>query len=119
MPCNASAKIARNTAGLIGPGRNLREEEITVLGGWAGDYYGVPDRSTLDAIRLLGCLEGINLDPVSEGKSMAGLIDLAGSGEIGKETPPCSTRIWAASQRSAPYGALSCQARSHTTSGPF
>jgi 1-aminocyclopropane-1-carboxylate deaminase/D-cysteine desulfhydrase-like pyridoxal-dependent ACC family enzyme len=36
------AKIARNTAELIGLGRELREEEITVLGGWAGDYYGVP-----------------------------------------------------------------------------
>ena len=64
MPCNASATIARNTAEPIGPGRNRREEEITVLGGWSGDHYGVPDRSALDAIRLLGRPEGIILDPV-------------------------------------------------------
>jgi 1-aminocyclopropane-1-carboxylate deaminase len=35
-------KIARNTAELIGLGRDLRDDEITVLEGWAGDYYGIP-----------------------------------------------------------------------------
>ena len=66
-------KIARNTAALIGLGRELRDDEITVLPGWAGDYYGIPVPSTLDAIRLTGSLEGVILDPVYEGKSMAGL----------------------------------------------
>jgi 1-aminocyclopropane-1-carboxylate deaminase len=75
-------KIARNTADLIGLGRDLREEEITVLEGWAGDYYGIPVASTLDAIRLTGRLEGMIIDPVYEGKSMAALIDLVRSGEI-------------------------------------
>ncbi|WP_433869145.1 1-aminocyclopropane-1-carboxylate deaminase [Saccharopolyspora sp. CA-218241] len=80
------AKIARNTAELIGLGRALRDEEITVLDGWAGDRYGIPVRSTLDAIRLTGQLEGMILDPVYEGKSMAGLIDLVTTGEIGKDS---------------------------------
>jgi 1-aminocyclopropane-1-carboxylate deaminase len=40
--------------------------------------------STLDAIRLSGRLEGMIIDPVYEGKSMAGLIDLVRTGEIGK-----------------------------------
>lgn len=75
-------RIARNTAALIDLGRDLREDEITVLEGWAGDYYGIPVESTLDAIRLTGSLEGVILDPVYEGKSMAGLIDLVTSGEI-------------------------------------
>lgn len=79
-------KIAHNTAELIRLGRDLRKEEITVLSGWAGDSYGVPDQSTLDAIRLLGRLEGIILHPVYEGKSMAGLIDLVHNGEIGKDS---------------------------------
>src|SRR5207237_3114452 len=35
-------KIARNTAELIGLGRDLRNDEITVLDGWAGDHYGIP-----------------------------------------------------------------------------
>ena len=76
------AKIARSTAELIGLGRDLAEEEITVLPGWAGDYYGIPVQSTLDAIRLTGRLEGMIIDPVYEGKSMAGLIDLVRNGQI-------------------------------------
>jgi len=79
-------KIARNTAALIGLGRDLRDDEITVLPGWAGDRYGIPVPSTLDAIRLTGSLEGVIIDPVYEGKSMAGLIDLVRSGEIGSDS---------------------------------
>ena len=75
-------KIARNTAALIELGRELRDDEITVLEGWAGDYYGIPVDSTLDAIRLTGRLEGMIIDTVYEGKSMAGLIDLVSSGDI-------------------------------------
>jgi 1-aminocyclopropane-1-carboxylate deaminase len=80
------AKIARNTAGLIGLGRELGDDEITVLEGWAGDYYGIPVDSTLDAIRLTGRLEGVIIDPVYEGKSMAGLIDLVTSGDIPRDS---------------------------------
>ena len=79
-------KIARNTAALIGLGRELRDDEICVLAGWAGDHYGIPVPSTLDAIRLTGSLEGVIIDPVYEGKSMAGLIDLVRSGEIGSDS---------------------------------
>jgi 1-aminocyclopropane-1-carboxylate deaminase len=75
-------RIARSTADLIGLGRDLRDDEITVLEGWAGDLYGIPVQSTLDAIRLTGQLEGMIIDPVYEGKSMAGLIDLVRAGEI-------------------------------------
>jgi 1-aminocyclopropane-1-carboxylate deaminase len=80
------ARIARRTADLIGLGRDLRDDEITVLEGWAGDRYGIPVQSTLDAIRLTGRLEGVILDPVYEGKSMAGLIGLIGSGVIGGDS---------------------------------
>lgn len=75
-------RIARNTAELIDLGRDLRTDEITVLEGWAGERYGVPVASTVDAITLTGRLEGVILDPVYEGKSMAGLIALVRSGEI-------------------------------------
>ena len=78
-------KIAQDTAERIGLGRPLRDDEITLLEGWAGDYYGIPVQSTLDAIRLTGRLEGMIIDPVYEGKSMAGLIDLVRTGEIGKD----------------------------------
>jgi 1-aminocyclopropane-1-carboxylate deaminase len=84
-------KIARNTAALIGLARDLRDDEITVLPGWAGDFYGIPVQSTLDAIRLTGRLEGMIIDPVYEGKSMAALIDLVRTGQIG----PDSTVLYA------------------------
>ncbi len=84
-------KIARQTAELIELGRELRDDEITLLSGWAGDRYGIPVQSTLDAIRLTGRLEGMIVDPVYEGKSMAALVDLIDSGEIG----PDSTVLYA------------------------
>jgi 1-aminocyclopropane-1-carboxylate deaminase len=80
------ARIARNTAELIELGRELRDDEITLLEGWAGDYYGIPVESTIEAIKLSGRLDGMIIDPVYEGKSMAGLIDLVSSGEIPKDS---------------------------------
>ncbi len=79
------ARIARHTADLIELGRDLRDDEITVLEGWAGDLYGIPVESTIEAIRLSGRLEGMIIDPVYEGKSMAGLVDLVTSGEIPRD----------------------------------
>ncbi len=75
-------RIAQHTADQIGLDRALRDDEITVLEGWAGDLYGIPVQSTIDAIRLCGRLEGVILDPVYEGKSMAGLIDLVRNRDI-------------------------------------
>ena len=79
-------RIARQTADLIGLGRDLRDDEIVVLEGWAGEEYGIPVASTLDAMRLTGRLEGVILDPVYEGKSMAGLIDLVRNSDIPKDS---------------------------------
>ncbi|HUD76994.1 MAG TPA: 1-aminocyclopropane-1-carboxylate deaminase [Streptosporangiaceae bacterium] len=79
-------RIAAATAELIGLGRALRDDEVTVLGDWAGDYYGIPVDSTIEAIRLTGRLEGMIIDPVYEGKSMAGLIDLVRRGGIGADS---------------------------------
>ncbi|GAA1544947.1 1-aminocyclopropane-1-carboxylate deaminase [Actinomadura kijaniata] len=76
------ARIARGTADLIGLGRDLRDDEIVLLEDWAGDRYGVPVDSTMEAIRLSGSLEGMIIDPVYEGKSMAGLIGLVRGGDI-------------------------------------
>ncbi len=84
-------RIARATAKLVGLGRHLRDDEITLLEGWAGDRYGIPVQSTLDAIRLVGRLEGVILDTVYEGKSMAALIDLVTTGDI----PADSTVLYA------------------------
>ena len=79
-------RIARHTAALIELGRDLRPDEITVLEGWAGERYGIPVASTVEAIRLSGRLEGMIIDPVYEGKSMAGLVGLVTGGEIGADS---------------------------------
>lgn len=78
------ARIARRTAGMIGLQRDLREDEIILDDRYHGGVYGLPDEATLEAMRLVGRLEGMITDPVYEGKSMAGLIDLVARGEIAK-----------------------------------
>jgi 1-aminocyclopropane-1-carboxylate deaminase len=78
------ARIARRTAHLIDVGRELRDAEIILDDRYHAGTYGIPDERTLEAIRLTARLEGMITDPVYEGKSMAGLIDLVASGEIGK-----------------------------------
>jgi 1-aminocyclopropane-1-carboxylate deaminase len=84
-------RIARRTAAMIGLDRELRDDEIEVLPGWEGPAYGIPGDSTLEAIRLLGRLEGVITDPVYEGKSMAALVDLVRDGTI----PPGSNVLFA------------------------
>ncbi len=77
-----TARIARFTADAIGLGRALADSEIVLLDEWHGGTYGIPDRKTVEAIRLCARLEGMITDPVYEGKSMAALIDLVRSGRI-------------------------------------
>jgi 1-aminocyclopropane-1-carboxylate deaminase len=79
-------RIARHTAELIEVGRDLREDEVQVLEGWAGDLYGIPVESTREAMRLGAELEAMITDPVYEGKSLAGLIDLVSSGDIPRDS---------------------------------
>jgi 1-aminocyclopropane-1-carboxylate deaminase len=75
-------RIARFTAEAIGVDRDLRADEITLVDGYAGPVYGVPDEHTIEAIQLAARTEGMLTDPVYEGKSMAGLIGMVRSGEI-------------------------------------
>lgn len=84
-------RIARHTAELIELGRDLRDDEIQVLEGWAGDLYGIPVDSTMQAIALGAQLEAMITDPVYEGKSLAGLIDLVQTRDI----PTDSTVLYA------------------------
>ena len=84
-------RIATATAERILVGRDLRDDEITVLAGYEGPAYGVPDEQTIEAIHLAARTEGMITDPVYEGKSMAGLIDLVRSGYI----PPGSKVLYA------------------------
>ncbi len=68
--------IAQKTAELVGLGREIADEELVLIEDYAYPAYGLPSAETNDAIRLAARLEGMMTDPVYEGKSMQGLIDL-------------------------------------------
>jgi 1-aminocyclopropane-1-carboxylate deaminase len=72
----AVLRIARSTAALVDEKREIAEDDVQVEATYASDSYGLPSGDTIEAIRLVGRLEGILLDPVYEGKAMAGLIDM-------------------------------------------
>ncbi len=80
------ARIARATAALIEVGRELRDDEVILDERYHAGTYGIPDERPLEAIRLAGRLEAMITDPVYEGKSMAGLIDMVSSGEISRDS---------------------------------
>ena len=69
-------EIARNTAALVQLPGELTEEDVVLFEDYAYPAYGVPSAETNAAIRLCARLEGMMTDPVYEGKSMQGLIDL-------------------------------------------
>ncbi|MGW3961696.1 1-aminocyclopropane-1-carboxylate deaminase [Amycolatopsis sp. NPDC005003] len=76
-------RIARNTAELIGAGEI---PEVELDDRYHAGIYGIPDKSTVDAIGTCARLEGMITDPVYEGKSMAGLMDLVKNGEISRDS---------------------------------
>jgi len=75
-------RIAQRTAGMIGLDRDLRDDEVILDDRFHEGVYGVPGPGTLEAMRLVARLEGMITDPVYEGKSMAGMIDLIARREI-------------------------------------
>ncbi|MER5524455.1 1-aminocyclopropane-1-carboxylate deaminase [Streptomyces sp. NPDC002677] len=73
------ARIARRTGELIGVKGELTVE---LDDRYHAGIYGIPDDTTLEAMRLAARTEGMVTDPVYEGKSMAGMVDLVERGEI-------------------------------------
>ena len=76
-------RIARNTAGTIGlQERDITPEDIVLDERYHAGCYGIPDAATIDAIKFGAVTEGFITDPVYEGKSLAGLMDMVRKGEI-------------------------------------
>ncbi|ESY80185.1 1-aminocyclopropane-1-carboxylate deaminase [Mesorhizobium sp. LNHC220B00] len=73
-------KIAQRTAMLVELGTELVENDVVLLEDYAYPRYGIPSEETKEAIRLCARLEGMIADPVYEGKSMQGMIDLVQRG---------------------------------------
>ena len=72
--------IVDDAAALVGLGRAVREDEIVINPDYAYPAYGVPSEETNAAIRLAARTEAMITDPVYEGKSMQGMIDLVRKG---------------------------------------
>ena len=68
--------IAQKTADLVALGQDITADDIILFEDYAYPVYGVPSAATNEAIRLAARTEGMMTDPVYEGKSMQGMIDL-------------------------------------------
>ncbi len=90
-------RIAHNTAELVELGRPIVPADVVLDTRYAYPEYGLPSQETLAAIRLAARLEGMITDPVYEGKSMHGMIDLIQRGEI-----PAGSRVLYAHLGGAP-----------------
>lgn len=90
-------QIVDGTAELVGLGRRVREDEIVINPDYAYPAYGVPSEETNAAIRLAARTEAMITDPVYEGKSMQGMLDLARKGFF-----PAGSRILYAHLGGAP-----------------
>lgn len=75
-------RIARHTAELVGLGREITEQDVVLDTRFGGPEYGLPSEGTLEAIRLCARQEGMLTDPVYEGKSMHGMIDMVRGGDF-------------------------------------
>jgi 1-aminocyclopropane-1-carboxylate deaminase len=79
-------RIAQDTARKIGVVREIRSGDVILDDRYHAGTYGIPDDVTLDAIRTGARLEGMITDPVYEGKSLAGMIDLVRRREISADS---------------------------------
>lgn len=76
-------RIAKFTGAKIGlEDGDITEKDIILDDRYHGGIYGVPDQVTIDAIKFGASTEGFITDPVYEGKSLAGMMDLIRKGEI-------------------------------------
>ncbi len=58
----------------------MRDDEIIINPDYSYPAYGVPSHETNEAIRIAARTEAMITDPVYEGKSMQGMIDLVKKG---------------------------------------
>lgn len=90
MTYQAVSKSAFATINLIaskgGANIKLSKDDIEINPNYSSPGYGLPSQQTIDAIRMAAELEAMITDPVYEGKSMAGLIDLCLKGTFKKDS---------------------------------
>jgi len=75
-------RIARHTAEIVELGRPITDADVVLDTRFGGPEYGLPSDGTMEAIRLCARQEGMLTDPVYEGKSMHGMIEMVRQGEF-------------------------------------
>jgi L-cysteate sulfo-lyase len=76
--------VAERTLELLGEATRIDDDDIIVLDDYLDEGYGVFNEAVGEAIRRVARGEGILLDPVYTGKSLAGMLDLIGRGFFGE-----------------------------------
>ncbi|KAK5125807.1 hypothetical protein LTR85_012083 [Meristemomyces frigidus] len=76
------ARIARQTARLLDPELEIPDAAIVLDDRFHEGIYGIPGPSTIDAMKLAARTDAMITDPVYEGKSMAGMVQLVREGAI-------------------------------------
>lgn len=71
--------IAQKTSALV-DGSAIAGDDIILMEDYAYPAYGVPSKETVEAMRIAARTEAMITDPVYEGKSIQGLIDLVKKG---------------------------------------
>jgi D-cysteine desulfhydrase family pyridoxal phosphate-dependent enzyme len=85
MLCKQVARLATETASLLGHDFSFQPEEIDVDDRFLGGGYGVMGQLEREAIRTFARLEGLIVDPVYTGRAGGGLIQLIQAGEIARD----------------------------------
>lgn len=76
-------RIAKFTAVKIGLSEDdVTEKDVILDDRYHAGTYGIPDAQTIEAIKFGASTEAFITDPVYEGKSLAGMLDMIKKGEI-------------------------------------
>ncbi|HUT72745.1 MAG TPA: D-cysteine desulfhydrase [Desulfatiglandales bacterium] len=77
--------LVKRTSRHVGLNFEIPREAVTCFDEYVGPGYSLPTPGMAEAVRMLARTEGILLDPVYTGKTMAGLIDLVRKGFFNKD----------------------------------
>jgi len=73
---------AQEVLGLTTP---FDPDDMAVLNQYIGEGYGIPTEAVIEAVHMLGRLEGLMVDPNYTGTAMSGLIDQIRQGNVDKD----------------------------------
>jgi D-cysteine desulfhydrase len=76
LQCERINKVLQDINKVLGLKITIPKSAVNCFDDYLGPGYSIPSAETIEAIELLARYEGILLDPVYSGKTMAGLIDL-------------------------------------------